>query len=76
MILVSAVLTAIYLMGVAFFMFFRPLEDMHGIEEGRSYDPSWKMKLPLTVLTIVIILCGVFSNGILTKLAAIAAGVI
>ena len=42
-ILISAVLTAIYLMSVAFFMWFRPLEDTTGITEGLKYDPTWKM---------------------------------
>ncbi|MBE5799742.1 MAG: proton-conducting membrane transporter [Clostridiales bacterium] len=75
-ILISAVLTAIYLMSVAFFMIFRPLEDTTGISVGRNYDPTWKMKLPLTILTIAIVLCGIFSNNIVAKLAAVAAGVI
>jgi len=73
-ILISSVLTAIYLMSIAFFMFFRPLEDMEGLEAGRNYDPTWKMKLPLLVITIAIVLCGAFSNRIITVLAAIAAG--
>ncbi len=76
MILISAVLTAIYLMGVAFFMIFRPLEDTTGLDLSKSYDPTWKMKLPLAVLTATIVLCGLFSNSIVTKLAAVAAGVI
>ena len=75
-ILVSAVLTAIYLMSVAFFAFFRPLEDTEGLTVGRCYDPTWKMKLPLAILTIAIVACGVFSNTIIAKLAAVAAGVI
>ena len=75
-ILISAVLTAIYLMSVAFFMIFRPLEDTTGIVEGRNYDPSWKMKLPLAILTLAIVLCGIFSNNIVESLAAVAAGVI
>lgn len=75
-ILISAVLTAIYLMSVAFFMWFRPLEDTTGIEAGRNYDPSWKMKLPFVILTITIVLCGIFSNNIIESLAAVAAGVI
>ena len=75
-ILISAVLTAIYLMSVAFFMFFRPLEDTHGIEAGVNYDPTWKMKLPLAILTVTIVLCGVFSSDIISSLAAVAAGVI
>ena len=75
-ILVSAVLTAIYLMSVAFFAFFRPLEDTEGLTVGRCYDPTWKMKLPLAILTIAIVACGIFSNSIIAKLAAVAAGVI
>ena len=75
-ILISAVLTAIYLMSVSFFMFFRPLEDTEGLEAGRKYDPTWKMKLPLAVLTATIVLCGAFSNDIISTLAAVAAGAI
>lgn len=75
-ILVSAVLTAIYLMSIAFFMFFRPLEDTKGLEPGKQYDPSWKMKAPLAVLAASIVLCGVFSNAIVTQMAAIASGVL
>lgn len=74
-ILVSAVLTAIYLMSVAFFAFFRPLEDAAGIEPGRRCDPTWRMKLTFGVLTAAIVLCGVFSNDIVAMLSAIAAGV-
>lgn len=75
-ILVSAVLTAIYLMSVAFFMIFRPLEDTTGIQADRSYDPTWKMKLPLAILTAAIVLCGIFSNNIIEMLTAVSAGVI
>ena len=75
-ILISAVLTAIYLMSVAFFMWFRPLEDTTGIVDGMKYDPTWKMKLPLLVITIAIVLCGVFSNNIISALSGVAAGVI
>lgn len=75
-ILISAVLTAIYLMSVAFFMWFRPLEDTTGIVDGMKYDPTWKMKLPLLVITIAIVLCGVFSNNIISVLSGVAAGVI
>ena len=72
-ILVSAVLTAIYLMSVAFFAFFRPLEDRPGLEPGVQCDPSWKMKLPLAVLSVAIVLCGVFSNAVVAHMTAIAA---
>ena len=75
-ILISAVLTAIYLMSVAFFMIFRPLEDTKGLDVERCYDPTWKMKLPLAILTAAIVLCGIFSNNIIEMLAAVSAGVI
>jgi len=75
-ILISAVLTAIYLMSVAFFMWFRPLEDTTGITEGVTYDPTWKMKLPLLIIAIAIVLCGIFSNNIISVLASVAGGVL
>ena len=75
-ILISAVLTAIYLMSVAFFMIFRPLEDTKGLDVERNYDPTWKMKLPFAILTVAIVVCGIFSNNIIEMLAAVSAGVI
>lgn len=75
-ILISAVLTAIYLMSIAFYMFFRPLEDRTGLQPGVQCDPSWKMKLPLAVLSAAIVLCGVFSNAVVAHMTAIAAGVL
>ena len=57
-------------------MWFRPLEDTTGIVDGMKYDPTWKMKLPLAILTVAIVLCGIFSNNIIEMLAAVSAGVI
>lgn len=70
-ILVSAVLTAIYLMSVSFAMYARPLEPA----DASFSDPTACMKLPLVVLTAAIVLCGLGSNFIVTRLTAIAAGV-
>ena len=75
-ILISAVLTAIYLMSVAFFMIFRPLEDTKGLTVGRNYDPTWKMKLPLLIITTAIVLCGIFSNDIISMLSGVSAGML
>ena len=75
-ILISAVLTAIYLMSVAFFMWFRPLEDTTGITEGLKYDPTWKMKLPLLIITTAIVLCGIFSNDIISMLSGVSSGLL
>ncbi|MDO5377477.1 MAG: proton-conducting transporter membrane subunit [Clostridia bacterium] len=70
-ILISAVLTAIYLMSVSFAMYARPLEPA----DAAFSDPTICMKLPLVVLTAAIVLCGLGSNFIVTQLTAIAAGV-
>lgn len=74
-ILISAVLTAIYLMVPAFFMYFRPLDPQCGLREGEMRDPGMRMKLPFAVLVCCIVLCGLFSDRIVTMLTAIAAGV-
>ena len=52
------------------------VEDTTGITEGLKYDPTWKMKLPLLIITTAIVLCGIFSNNIVEMLAAVSAGVI
>ena len=70
--LISAVLTAIYLMGPAMSMYFRPLE---GMEKVVNCDPGLRMKLPFAVLTAAIVLCGLFSDPIITLLAKLSAGV-
>ena len=70
--LISAVLTAIYLMGPAMSMYFRPLE---GMEKVVSCDPGMRMKLPFAVLAAAIVLCGLFSDPIITLLAKLSAGV-
>jgi len=66
------VLTAIYLMGPAMSMYFRPLE---GMEKVVNCDPGLRMKLPFAVLTAAIVLCGLFSDPIITLLAKLSAGV-
>ena len=71
-VVISAVLTAIYLMGPALSMYFRPLE---GMEKVVSCDPGMRMKLPFAVLAAAIVLCGLFSDPIITLLANLSAGV-
>ena len=73
--LTSAVLTAIYLMSVAFAMFFRPLEPSGHVQPGVNCDPTWRMKLPLAVLCAAIVLCGLFSGAVVDFLTAASAGV-
>ena len=68
-------LTAIYLMVPVFFMYFRPLDAQCGLQAGETRDPGMRMKLPFAVLVCCIVLCGLFSDQIVTMLTAIAAGV-
>ena len=73
--IISAVLTAIYLFTVAMPMYFRPLnEGVSFSQENR--DPSWMMKLPLFILTLLVIGVGLFSQPLITFLRQIASGVI
>ena len=74
-VLISAVLTAIYLMSVVFAMYFRPFEADEHTAIGANADPTWKMKLPFAVLCTAIVLCGLFSNKIITVLEMLSAGV-
>ena len=53
-------------------MYFRPLE---GMEKVVSCDPGMRMKLPFAVLAAAIVLCGLFSDPIITLLANLSAGV-
>ena len=51
--LISAVLTAVYMLVPAFTAFFMPLDE-NGLED-RSYDPGWQMKLPLAILCVIML---------------------
>lgn len=71
--IISAVLTAIYLFNVVMPMYFRPLNE--GVALTGNHDPSWMMKLPLAILTLLMIGLGVLSQPIVTFLRLIAAGI-
>ena len=72
--IVSAILTAIYLFSVAMPMYFRPLNPELASLQGVNHDPSWMMKLPLAVLCVAIVVLGVFSQPLVTFLRGIAGG--
>ncbi len=64
--LISAVLTAIYLLTLVFAMAFRPLSPDGTLVAGEKRDPSWRMLVPLFVLSAAIVLCGLFSNAVVS----------
>ena len=72
--IISAVLTAIYLFTVIGPMYFRPLNE--GVTLSGDHDPSWMMKLPLFILTLLVVGLGLFSQPLVIFLRQIAAGII
>ncbi len=71
-IIISAVLTAVYLFSVSMPMYFSPAQ--HPAAENK--DPGIRMKLPLAVLSVLMIALGIFSEPLVTFLRQISTGVI
>ncbi|MBQ3484796.1 MAG: proton-conducting membrane transporter [Clostridia bacterium] len=74
--IISAVLTAVYLFTVALPMYGRPLNADTAALEGFNRDPSWQMKLPLILLCAAIIALGLWSQPLVTFLRDVASGLI
>lgn len=73
--LISALLTAIYMMTIVFRAYFpRNDFDYHTVEQ--ITDPTWRMKLPLIVYTIAAVVLGLFSTPLIRYFEKIAAGLI
>lgn len=72
--IVSAILTAIYLMGVALPMYFRPTSAPIALAEGKTADPNWMMKLPFALLCAAIVALGLWSQPLIGFLRGISAG--
>lgn len=70
-ILFSAFLTAVYLFSIVVKAFFRT-ENL--TETVKNQDPNWYMKAPLVLLTVTVILIGVYSRPLLRFLEQIAFG--
>ena len=71
--LIAAVLTAIYIFTVVYPAFFMKLHTEKG--ETLSGDPGWRMKASLILMSILLILAGVFAGRIMTYLTELAGGV-
>ncbi len=74
--IISAVLTAVYLFTIALPMYFRPLNPGDAALAGQNRDPSWMMKLPLGIITLLVIGVGLFSEPLVTFLRQLASGAI
>lgn len=72
--IVSAILTAIYLFTAAMPMYFRPLNPEQAALEGERRDPSWRMLLPFAILCAAMVILGLWSKPLVTFLRDVAAG--
>ena len=73
--LVSAILTAIYLLVPAVSAYALPLSSNAGLEE-RSYDPGPCMKIPLAILCVVMLALVFFSAPLANFLGQVAGGLL
>lgn len=73
--LISALLTAVYMLKPVFRAYF-PGEgfDFKSIED--CSDPTWRMKLPLIVFSVLVIAFGVYSQPVIAVFEKIAEGLI
>ena len=69
--LVSAILTAIYMMSIVVRGFFPANGFDHSVNEGIK-DPNWKMLVPLYIFIVFIIFFGMHSTPIMNIIAGIA----
>ena len=72
--LISALLTAIYMMTIVIRAFF-PREGFDYNTIKNVTDPGWKMKLPLLIFAVSVVILGVNSGRLVTFLQQIAAGI-
>lgn len=72
--LVSALLTAIYMLSIVVRAFF-PGKDFDYSTVSDVKDPNWKMLLPLFVFTFFIVLFGLYSQPLVDFFMNVAAGI-
>lgn len=72
--LLSALLTAIYMLTIVVRAFF-PEKDFDDSGNEEAKDPNWKMLLPLAVFTVFTVVFGVYSAPLTEFLKAVASGI-
>lgn len=73
--LISALLTAIYMLTISVRAFF-PGKDFDDSAIKGETDPNWKMMLPLSVFAVLIVLFGLFSTPIVKFITDVATGIL
>ena len=74
--IVSAILTAIYLMSVVISAYFRPLNPELASLGEANHDPTWRMKVPFVVICCAIVAMGLNGAAVTAWLSDIANGLI
>ncbi len=74
--IVSAILTAIYLLSPAMSMYFRPLNVDLAAQFRENRDPGPMMKIPFALLMAAMVLLGLFSQPLVSFLRSVGAGTI
>lgn len=73
--LISALLTAIYMMTVSIRAFF-PGKDFDYSKVEGTEDPNWMMIVPLAIFCVLIVAFGVYSTPLIDLLAKVAEGIL
>jgi len=73
--LISALLTAVYMLTPVFRAYFPPKDfDFSTVSDCK--DPTWRMKLPIITFTIIVIILGLYSKPLMAFLEKIACGIL
>lgn len=74
--IVSAILTAMYLLAPAMSMYFRPLNADVAAAYGENRDPGPMMKLPFALLLAAMVLLGLFSQPLVAFMRNVSSGTV
>lgn len=74
--LISALLTAIYMLGIVIRAYFPGSEFRYDSIPGEVCDPDWRMLLPLMLFAIAMLVLGVYSAPLVTFFTGVANGLV
>ncbi len=72
--IISAILTAVYMFTVVVTALFMPVNASSAALTNQNYDPGWRMKLPLALLAAAIVVMGICSVPLVRFFTIVAAG--
>lgn len=74
--LVSALLTAIYMLSIVIRAYFPGNDFDYGKLHGEICDPDWRMLLPLSMFVVLMVVIGVYSAPFVAFFSSVAGGMI